>query len=291
MDKTDFFNGRHLNRLNAEFKAFINSHTWEKPRHAIVSIQEFAQMDRFNAGRNGVSDVVQLVTKTMEADSIYFDKSGRRGYVSLYLQAGTRSNHGFGSDGQSMLIVFRDSKGRRDSVEVQDAWDSDKIEVERILRLVENQVFKGLKYWSHKHQDRKARIIKRLQHELKYHSSMARGKLSKVIQYLFKRSGLELIECIPFTHRYWGLMYTTKYIKNSKARIEFGMKSVSTYCSLPWTLTIELRKSELNLIKLCDLGVEEAGYYSHHDNMKIRPEHLKQVKAFHKRFKTLEKRG
>jgi hypothetical protein len=56
-----------------------------------------------------------------------------------------------------------------------------------------------------------------------------------------------------------------------------------TYNSLPATLKVE-KTREIKTVKLKDLGIEQAGHYSHDDKMTVLPEQVEKAKKFAKHF-------
>lgn len=290
MNVLKFFNGTFLNQLNKKLREFKAKDDWKSVRNILVHRTSFEQMDRLSPGRNSVSDVVQLITKTTDAESIYFDKN-HSGFTSLYIQSNTRPAHTFGSQDQAMLVVYRDTKGRRNSLELARAWDSEDVKVDQIASLLERAHITKLKPCSPGWYASRARFKTRLQTEIQHNSRIGRnGELSPILLKMFERAGLKVVECVPFTEKIWAYN-NVKYVKMSAKRIELGFLDITTYNTLPSTIVIELRSSETKLISLSDLGVEKPGYYSHSDKMKIKPEHVAQISAFQNRFKRMLKGG
>lgn len=286
--KNQFLNGHNLRKLNKEFNAHLESSTnWKHHRSILINTKSFTQVDILSGRRNNVSSVVQLENKLIECSSAYW-LTGTRWTPALYVKASAHESHGFGSETQ-VLLVYKDIKGRKDSMELFRSWDFDQFEV-RDYMISENRIekLKG-KSWSVCH--RYMRLLKYQFKRLLYSEmhDLERGKITEDLSDFCKMLGIDLLEAIPFTHKF--AMHGLQGVKRSKSSIKLAIKNVSTYCSLPETLEIIFCSKEPALLSLAKLKIETRGYYDHSENLKIRPEQLKEAKKLQREFNKLSKGG
>lgn len=283
--KNQFLNGHNLRKLNKEFNTHIESSTnYRHHRSILIKTQSFKQVDILSGRRNNVSSVVQIENKLVECSSAYW-LAGTRWTPALYVKASAHESHGFGSKTQ-VLLIFKDIKGRKESMELFRSWNFEQFEI-RDYMISENRIEKLQgKSWDVRH-----RYMRFLKYEFKrlVYSEMhdlERGKITEELSSFCKTLGIDLIEAVPFTHKF--LMHGLKGVKRSKNSIKLAIKNVSTYCSLPSTLEIIFCKSEPKLLRLSELKIETSGYYDHSENLKIRPEHLKDAKKLQREFNSLK---
>lgn len=283
--KNQFLNGHNLRKLNTEFKKHLESSDhWKNHRSILIKTKSFTQVDILSGRRNNVSSVVQLENKLIECSSAYW-LTGTRWTPALYVKASAHESHGFGSKSQ-VLLVYRDIKGRKESMELYRSWDFSGFEI-RDYMISENRIEKLQgKSW-----DIRRRYMNFLKHTFKkalYDSmyELEREKIPEDLSKLCSFLGIDLLEAISFTHKF--TMHGLKGAKRTKNTIKLAIKNVSTYCSLPSTLEIIFCKSEPKLLRLSELKIETSGYYDHSENLKIRPEHLKDAKKLQREFNSLK---
>lgn len=284
--KHSFLNGHNLRKLNSEFnKHFESSTNYEQHRSILIKTKQFKQIDILSGRRNNVSSVVQVENKMIECSSAYW-LTGTQWTPYLYIKASAHESHGFGSKTQ-VLLVYKDVKGRKESMELFRSWDFENFEI-RDYMISEERIekLKG-KSWGVRH--RYMRLLKQEFKRLLYSemTCLERGKITEDLLNFCKMLGIDLLEAIPFTHKF--TMFGLKGVKRSKKSIKLALKNVSTYCSLPETLEIIFCSKEPTLLSLAKLNIETSGYYNHSENLKIRPEQLKEAKKLQREFNRLSK--
>lgn len=284
--KNQFLNGHNLRKLNKEFNTHLESSTnYRHHRSILVKTQSFKQVDILSGRRNNVSSVVQIENKLVECSSAYW-LTGTRWTPALYIKASAHESHGFDSKTQ-VLLIFKDIKGRKESMELFRSWDFEQFEI-RDYMISENRIEKLQgKSWNIRH-----RYMRFLKHEFKrlIYSEMhylESGKITEELSSFCKMLGIDLIEAVPFTHKF--SMHGLKGVKRSKNSIKFAINNTSTYCALPETLEIIFCSKEPALLSLAKLKIETSGYYDHSENLKIRPEQLKEAKKLQREFNKLSK--
>lgn len=277
MDKKQFFNGTKLNQLNKQLADIETG--WDSKRAIYLEHTSFKQVDEARGRRNNVSSVVQLQTKLIECEAVFFKKS-RRGTPTLYVSAKAGTEHGFGAR-QSVLLTYKDSKGRRNSTELYRSWDADKFEANFISGI--HVAHPRMKEVSLSAKWRYERIVRNRLKELLYGEmhDLERGTIDENLSTAFQKHGITLVSARAFTFRQW--LFGVKYVKQNGLNFELGLENTSTYCSLPEVFKVTIRR-EIQFIPLSDLKVEKSGYYNHSESLAIKPEQLKQVKAFRSSF-------
>lgn len=283
--KNQFLNGHNLRKLNTEFKKHLESSDhWKNHRSILIKTKRFTQVDILSGRRNNVSSVVQIENKLVECSSAYW-LTGTRWTPALYVKASAHESHGFGSKTQ-VLLIFKDIKGRKESMELFKSWDFEQFEI-RDCMISENRIEKIKdKSW-----DVRRRYMNFLKHTFKkalYDSmyDLEHEKIPEDLSKLCSFLGIDLLEAISFTYKF--TMHDLKGAKRTKNTIKLAIKNVSTYCSLPSTLEIIFCKSEPKLLRLSELKIETSGYYDHSENLKIRPEQLKEAKKLQREFNLLK---
>jgi len=288
--KNQFLNGNNLRKINNKFNSFLNDDTREN-REILVKIKSFEHIDIMDGRRNNVSSVVQVIEKVIQCSSAYW-LTGTKWTPTLYVNAGCAENHGFGSKKQ-VLFVYKNNKGKKDSITLYRTWDFEDFLKDLPYRLLDIEKSCAEKL-NGKSWDVKRRYVKYIEKTVRkeLYSEMTlleRGQISKDLGALLARFGCHCLDAIPFTHAF--KMHGFQGVKTSKKGFKIAIKNISTYCSLPSTLEVIFKKSEIKLLRLSKLNIETAGYYDHSENLSIRPEQLKQAKQLQKEFNLISKLG
>lgn len=297
-------------KLCRELNEFADSNDYKKPACIRVEFTSFQPIHKAIRGRNSVGELVELQTQVIEADAVHVEQWERSSSLAVYVQARTRSSHGFGSESGIYLRV-RDPKGKYHTLEAYPKWERDEVEVNRfqsVFGYVEAADFQPNEFKEFREEN--GMKILRLaspggaieESEIMDDSNreaMARTFTQEFYKYLINYQlkdgdtedfekflefrGFKLVKCFVFTDRFWGI--SPKYFDHGARGFEIGWRTNSTYNSLPQTLKV-FKSKGIKAVKLADLGVEGAGYYSHHDNMRVRTEQVKAAKQFGSRFET-----
>lgn len=283
--KNQFLNGHNLKKMNSEFEKHLSSsRSWKHHRSVLIKTKQFKQVDILSGRRNNVSSVVQLENKLIECSSAFW-LTGTKWTPALYVKASAHESHGFGSKSQ-VLLIYKDIKGKKDSMELFRSWDFENFEV-RDYMISEKRIEKLQgKSW-----DARRRYMNFLKNRFKRElydsmSSLERGEIPLELFNLCHLLGIDLIQSIPFTHKF--PMHGFSGVKRTKTKVKIALKKVSTYCSLPSTLEIVFCKKAPDLLNLSKLNIETPGYYDHSENLKIRPEQLKESKKLLREFNSLK---
>lgn len=290
-NKNAFLNGNNLRKLNKQFNKFTSEDSWKNTREIVVKIKTFEQVDIVDGRRNNVSSVVQVSDKLIQCVSAYW-LTGTKWTPTLYVKASCHSSHGFGSK-NNVLFVFKDFKGRKDSISLYKSWNREDFLKDFPYRLLEVEKSCAEKL-AGKSWDVKRRYTKMIEAVIRseLYSAMydlERGKITEELSALLQKFGCTPIEAVPYTHEF--KMYGFQGVKQSKNGFKIALKNTSTYCSLPSTLEIQLKKSSPKLLRLDKLNIETSGYYNHSEGLQIRAEHLKQAKQLQREFKNIAKGG
>lgn len=280
--------------------AHAESGSYDKPATLRVEHTSFQPIHKAQRGRNGVGELVELVTRVIEAEGVHIANHDRSNLISIYIKSRTRSGHGFGSD-MGVFLRLKDAKGKYHSVECRTAWETSEIEVNNLSRVigetlpsefeaeafaefVEEETAKvvGIK-GKHPTVDtdslRRAFSKKFYQEIVKYElEDGRRERFDKLLSF----AGVSLVTIFQFTDRVWCI--SPDYVDQTKQGFEIGWTERHTYNSLPATLRIT-KVREIKTVKLADIGVETSGYYNHGDNMRVLPEQVAMVKRFASRFR------
>ena len=286
-NKIDFLNGHNLRKLNTQFEKFISEKSWKNQRQIIIKVKQFKQIDVIDGRRNNVSSVVQVSDKIIQCNSAYW-LTGTKRTPTLYVKASCHESHEFGSK-RDVLFVFKNSKGQKDSVSLFMSWNKEDFlkNFPYTFLDVEKSCSEKLvgKSWNTKHRYEKFvkfAIRSELYSEM---YNLEHGKITEELSTLLMRFGCTPIEAIPYTHEF--KMHGFRGVKQSKTGFKIALKNTSTYCSLPSTLEIQLKKSSPKLVRLSELNIETPGYYNHSEGLQIKIEHLKQAKRLQREFKNI----
>lgn len=286
----EFFNGQKLNTYNKKIETLDLGHYGSKDS-GYVKHTSFVQIDVAQGQRNGVSSVVQLVERLIEFKGLYIFK-GHRWNPKIYVNGTANTSHGFGSKKQ-VLLIYRDFKGHKESAELYRTWDYVDFKIDLIGYGNQDRNFKNHEKLNSKPYEVRRRYTQWLREVLRREtysemSDLERGTISDDLKNLYSHCGIELIKSVPYTDSFD--TYGVAFFKNKGMSFKIGFKKSSTYNSLPETLEVQFKRTEIKFKKLKDLKIEERGYYSHYDNMAVKPEHVEQVKKFYRKFKS-ELRG
>lgn len=290
--------------------AHAESDSYDKPATLRVELTGFQAIHKARAGRNGVGELVELVTRVIEAKGVHIATHDRSNLISVYIRACTRSGHGFGSD-KGVFLRLKDAKGKYHSVECRTAWETDEIEVNNLSRVIGETVpaeFQAEEFAEYVKEQRSTVIKLVKQNETpedagelnqwameqmqrtfskKFYQELVKHDLEderlETFNKLLSFAGVSLVTLFVFTERLWCI--SPDYVEETKQGLEIGWTERHTYNSLPATLRI-VKTREIKMVKLADIGVETSGYYNHGDNMRILPEQVAEAKRFAARFRS-----
>lgn len=288
MKTKQFLNGNNLRKLNKKMNEFLNEGDSYKGtyRNLLIRQKTFKQIDVAEGKRNNVSSVVQVEDSILQCSRAFW-LTGTKWTPTLYVQASAYTEHGFGSK-KKVLLIYKDSKGRKDSIELFRSWDREdflKDFPSRLLEVDKTQKLVG-KPWNIRNRYKKM-IENKIRGELYDNMTLLeRGLINEDFKNLLAQFGCFLVESVPFTDKFQ--MYGLKGVQVQKNKIKMALKNVSTYCSLPSILEIVFKKSELGTVRLDKYGIETAGYYDHSERLEIRSEFLEQAKKLNREFNSIK---
>lgn len=287
-------------KICRELNEFAESNDYRKPRCIRVEFTSFQDPHKAIRGRNGVGELVELSTQVIEADAVHVEQWERSNALAIYVKARTKSDHGFGPKSGIHLRV-RDPKGKYYSLDVYPRWEKEEIDVGRFQSLFgyESAAEYDADGFKEFMSEESTKVVRLADDSTELDETAAsriftQSYYRELVSYQLKDGdaeefekfltfkGWKLIKCFVFTERFWGI--SPKYLEHSDKGLELGWMTHSTYNSLPCTLKI-FKARGISTVKLSDLGVEEAGYYSHHDQMRVLPEHADRAKRFARKFK------
>lgn len=280
-----FSDKRHLNKLNQRFKEHLSQHSWKCQNNILVETTRFTGIDRAEAGRNQVGTLMQLQRQRIDVRELHISRwssiKGREPYFNVYVNTSTSQTHGFGKQDSKYLWVLKGPDGETHEISVYESWNFEDIDVDQLL-----YTLGAPRAWGRTETKRK-RVTDFYRNSIKFANSRT-GAPPDYFEKHLKAKGFKLLTAMVYEMKF---SFRSDYIKESKNSIEFGWMSVGTYNSLPETLKITIRKSNPKYLNLADLGVESAGYYTHCDRMKIRPEDKAEAMQFYRKFKANLKQG
>lgn len=266
-----------------------------------VEHTSFQAIHKAQRGRNGVGELVELVTRVIEAEGVHIATHDRSNLISVYIMARTKASHGFGSD-TGVFLRMKDAKGKYHSVEARTAWETSEIEVNNLSRVIGETIPADFEpeAFAEFLEEEAAKVIGIAKAKREVDTDSMRRVFSKkfyqeLVKYeledgrterfekLLKFAGVSLVTLFQFTDRLWCI--SPDYVEQTKQGLEIGWTERHTYNALPATLRIS-RVKEIKTVKLCEIGVEQSGYYDHTDRMRILPEQVTAVKRFASRFRS-----
>lgn len=289
--KNSFLNGNNLRKLNTQFKKFTSENGWDKTREILVKIKEFKQVDVVDGRRNNVSSVVQVSDKLIQCTSAFW-LTGTRWKPTLYVRASCHESHGFGAK-HEVLLIFKNLKGKKESVSLFKSWDREDFLKDFPYHLLDVEKSQAVrlsgKSWNTKHRYKKyiESVVRSALYDSMY--DLNQGRIPEDLSNLLKKFGCTPIQAVPYTHKFE--MFGLRGAKQLKNGFKLAIQNVSTYCSLPSTLEVQLKTTSPKLLRLDKLNIETRGYYDHSEHLQIRPEHLKQAKQLQGEFKRISKGG
>lgn len=293
-------------KLGNDFTQWAKSGSYDKPRTLRAELTSFNPVHRVNRGRNGVSELVELQTIVTEASGIHFETNPRSSLLEIYINSRVESEHGFGRKDRGVLIKVRDAKGKYHKLNVYPSHYETELNGLRALfgyevgsafdpedfkRFRESNTDDVLTIAGTKPEltSNEVRDLQRKYTDTFYYamaSELERGdqqSLEKLCEFL----NFRLVTVFKFVQRYW---VSPQFVNVTSSSIEIGWKTNQTYNSLPVVLKVS-KAREIRTVKLADLGIEDAGYYSHNDNMQVLPEQVDAAKRFASRFKNAKARA
>ena len=244
----EFLATRNLNKVNRKFDDYLSRdhRNYAKDYLCSVEYSHFANPHAVGYGLNGDPVLGEFTTQLIEAQQ-----------VLIHRVQGPNSD---------FMRVYLSSTSRSDDggtfVEVRDP--------------------KGEKHFYHELN------ADRLRGWLDIETDEAEGLVSSLrwrgrdeFDACFEAKGWKVLQVFRYTHSF---AFSPEYVQETKTSIEFGWMTNFTYYSHPNTLKIT-RGTGFRTVSLEEIGVEESGYYDHHAHIHIRPEQVKAVKAFNRRFK------
>lgn len=297
---------RNYKKICNELTEFAKSHDYEKPALLKVEHTAFRPAHKVSRGRNGVSELLELQTRIIEADGVYIHAWERSSLLTVYVSSPVRSQHGFGSERGSFVRV-RDAKGKYHSFEAMTAWEESDINVNAMQRALgdytpadyapeefkdftEGKSTKVLKLVGGEPVDRDLERLKREFAE-KFYRDLVKydlddGRTERFEKFL-TAIGFKLVAYFNFTERFWGV--SPDYFEQTRNGFEIGWTTKGTYNSLPQTLKVTKSRG-IKTVGLSEIGIEGSGYYSHSDRMQILPEQVKEAKRYAARFRAKQQK-
>lgn len=286
-------------KLSNDLTDWAQSSDWKRNRTLRVELTSFEPVHRVNRGRNGVSELVELQTVVTEADGVYIETKPRSSLLEVYVSSKVRVEHGFGSKDRGIVIRYRDAKGKYSSINVYPQhYDTELGTLRHVFGYEVGATLdpEGFKYFVDQSTEDVITLagtkpepsesdltkLKREFTDKVYYrmvSDLERGCEQELVK-LCEHVGLKLVKTFAFVQRYW---VSPQFVNVTSSGIELGWYTNQTYNSLPMVLKISKVK-EIRTVKLKDLGIERAGYYSYTDNMQVLPEHVEAAKRFANKF-------
>ena len=293
------------------FNDHAASDSYDKPAALRVELTGFRSIHKAHRGRNGVGELVDLVTQVIEADGVHVAPSDRSNSITVYVRARTRASHGFGSDAGTFLRL-RDAKGKYHSMELYKTWEENDIKVDGLMRALGEDTpaaFKPQRF-NEFEQEEKEKVVKlvkdsndaegetsfrkeRMRYEFarKFYQELVHDldhERTEELQELVNFAGARIVTVFKFTDRVANWI-NPDYVDVSKQGLEIGFTERGTYNSLPATIRIA-KVREIRMVKLADLGVELPRYYDHTDKMRVLPEQVEKVRRFAARFRSKQRK-
>lgn len=231
---------------------------------------------------NGDNLTVQLIQKTFSTDQIQLVASHRSNLVTLFFRADAQER---GEKYRGAVVIFKNKKGQRDYMTVPKYHYTSEKERDVNEKVMSRLGF-GWKSYIEKSENKNAiySLIEKISDDLCSHA-MIRAEDREALQTM---TGVKVEEVMEYSH---SIMFTPKFIKESKNSIHFGWMSFGTYASHPVTLKISKLKKGVKLVRLADFGAESSGYYSHDNKYTCKPEHVQALRSFARSFKSLARKG
>lgn len=279
-----------VRKINQFFNTFVRSERdKEKSNYdASLAIELTSPETIGGVGRNanGVNLTVQLIQKTFSTDQIQLVASLAKVYrlslLTLFFRADAQER---GEKYRGAVVIFKNKKGQRDYMTVPKyPYISEK--EREVNEKVMSRLGFGRKNDIEKSKNKNAiySLIEKISNDLCYHA-MIQAEDREALQTM---TGVKVEEVMEYSH---SIMFTPKFIKESKNSILFGWISFGTHASHPVTLKISKLKKGVKLVRLADFGAEYSGYYSHDSKYNCKPEHVQALRSFARSFKSLARKG
>lgn len=281
-----------LNKLTKEFNDFTDiDRPWDK--RLLLDHTGFNSIHNALAGLNSDNTLLEFQTIKTEIKNVLFDKNDSR--ISLYL----KSRFSRRNDKQFLIKLSKDKKKfeltiRREKGDYQ--LNSLKRQFGNDLSEILPNKYEEFKKFNSDEELEETLIILKHKDVSQREYDLKRDFTNKYYEELinqFDNSGYEqylklLNEALGYQvdlvfEFNFMLSINPAFYKKTKNYVEFGVIRNNTYNSLPEMIRLSKVK-EVNHVKLSDILIEKAGYYSHDSKMSIRPEQVKQAKDFHKKF-------
>jgi hypothetical protein len=253
-------------RLNALFNSFVREQRDTKDNYnatLLVELTGIEYVGGITRDSNGDNLTVELQTKAYEAEQVIFVASQRSSLVEVYFRSQAYER---GNKHKATVIVFKDSKGRRESVSIPKIHFGSSEDAQDLIKRRFNL-----------DKTAEADLISELTRDL-YYSSV----IKKETRGALAIKGIIIEQVAEYSHKLW---ITPLFVKECTSGVEIGWMSFGTYASHPCLLKITKRKTETPLVNLRDIGAEVAGYYSHSNKHTCRPEQAEALKQFAKSFR------
>lgn len=293
----------NFKKLGKTLTEFANSSSYDKPAMLRVEHTAFQPLHKVSRGRNGVSELLELHTRVIEANGILIQPSERSSYVTVYVSSPVKTSHGFGSNRGSFVRV-RDPKGKYHSFETFTAWELEDVRINGMINSLGSEApatyapdeFKEyldaeresvVKLADRESPELSSWEIDRIRRQFaeKFYRELVKYDLDDARLERFEKfldaSGFKLVTYFNFTDKF---SMIPEYFDETSQGFEIGWTQTDTYNSLPQTLKV-IKSRDIKTVSLAEIGIEGRGYHSHDDRMQILPEQAEKAKKFAARFR------
>jgi hypothetical protein len=293
----------NLKKIVKELTEYAETRNYKNEGFIKLELTGFMPSHKVGYGRNGVSELLELKTTIIEADGILIEPPSKYGTFCLFVNSPIKIEHNFNGATKGTFIKIKTSESKYKSFAIQQGEDRYK----NVYDHLDKPDFTKLNTFKDEFNEfctKKLSQFNNITHiedlidgnerspnERELTDEFNLKQIENVVRYKFNKPELtefleffniKLLQFFTFTDKFY---INPEYINETKSGFEIGWMSKETYNSLPWTLKVE-KCNKIDQVKLKDIEIEQAGYYSHDDRMTILSEQVDAAKAFNKRFKT-----
>lgn len=274
MEIKNFVNLNNLRKLNDKLNSHIDH--WNE-QSVIVSIESFQPLHIADCQRNNTSMLMDFQKKVITCQNLYLVRpiylSSNTNSLKLYIKSKGYEDNNY-TNNTVRYVEYKDAKNRKSSFSISSESLKAHFNLDQLIgKELDVDQLENSKDFEEQ--------VKRKIDSLAYKLNSDDQYGEKAIEEFFKSVNLTLLNHFCYNYEY---DFSISKLKTNDKKIQIAYIDTKTYNSIPAMITIELKSTPLELVKLHELGIEKAGYYSHHDKMSILPEQKEEVLNFMKRF-------